>query len=162
MYPTGHEKKTLYTISGQWTKAFEIYEGSSTKGSPFDTYDAESHPTTPLTLVPLEQMDPMESKRAWAKVAEGIAVGNMDIVGSEKSKIENEQRALRQKEQAEGRIWERRYFTRHESDVILEKLGPHIGLLPEADKTGGIWRYDQAKAEKVGGSSTSVSQPELK
>lgn len=100
-------------------------------------------------MAPIAEQDPLESHRAWSKVAEGIAAGNMDIVGTEKSKIENEQRALRQQEQAEGRTWERRYFTRKDHDDILEKLGPVIGLQVDADKTGGIWRFDPAKAERV-------------
>lgn len=149
MYPTGKEKTILYTVSGQWTKSFDIYEGSHAKGTPIETYDADAQPVTPLTVAPVEQQDPLESHRAWAKVAEGIAVGNMDIVGTEKSKIENEQRALRLEEQSEGRTWERRYFTKKESDGILDTLGPHVHLLPEADKTGGIWRFDPVKAERV-------------
>lgn len=145
LYPTGKEKNTLYTINGQWTKSFEIREGGS-KGSVIESYDTDSHPVTPLTVAPIEQQDPLESRRAWSKVAAGVSAGNMDIVGSEKSRIENEQRALRAKEKAEGTTWERRYFTSSSSDDILNTLGPHIGLLPEAEKTGGIWRFDHQKA----------------
>lgn len=88
----------------------------------------------------------MESRRAWAKVAAAIAVGDMDLTGAEKTKIEVAQRELRQQEKAEGRSWVSRYFTIVESDQILNQLGPVIGVNPEADKTGGIWRYDEAKA----------------
>jgi len=147
MYPTGEESEILYTISGQWTKSFGIYEGSSKHGTLIEIYDAEATAITPLIVAPIEEQDPLESRRAWAKVAAGIAKGDMDYTGVEKSKIENEQRALRQKEQAEGRTWERRYFSQVESDPILDKLGPVIGLSPEADKTGGIWRFDGKKAE---------------
>lgn len=149
MYPTGKEQDILYTATGQWTKSFEIYEGSSKHGKLIETYDANTTPTTPLTVAPLEEQDPLESRRAWANVAAGIAKGDMEYTGMEKSKIENEQRALRQKEQAEGRTWQRRYFSEVESDPLLEKLGPIIGLSPEADKTGGIWRFDKTKAKAV-------------
>jgi oxysterol-binding protein-related protein 9/10/11 len=149
MYPTGKESEVLYTITGQWIKSFEIYEGNSKHGTLIESYDAEATATTPLIVAPIEEQDPLESRRAWAKVAAGIAKGDMDYTGVEKSKIENEQRALRQKEQAEGRTWERRYFSQVESDPILDKLGPVIGLSPEADKTGGIWRFDEKKAEAV-------------
>lgn len=88
----------------------------------------------------------MESRRAWSKVAAGIAVGDMDVTGAEKTKIEVAQRALRQKEKSEGRIWERRYFSLVERDTVLKELGPAINVTPEADKTGGLWRYDEAKA----------------
>lgn len=91
----------------------------------------------------------MESRRAWSKVAAGIAAGDMDSTGIEKSKIENEQRAMRLKETEEGRTWERRYFTKVESDPLLSSLAPKIDLQIEADKTGGIWRFDEKKAEAV-------------
>ena len=157
LYPTGKEKDTLYTVTGQWTKTFEITEGASKKGSVVDSYDAEATPTTPLTIAPLEEQDPMESRRAWSKVAAGIAVGDMDLTGAEKTKIEVSQRELRQQEKAEGRTWERRYFSLVESDPVLNKLGPTIGVTPEADKTGGIWRYDEAKANAVLNKTTTAA-----
>jgi hypothetical protein len=153
MYPTGKEKEILYTVTGQWTKSFQIQEGKH--GSVIETYDADATPTTPLKVKPIEQQDPMESRRAWSKVAEGIAKGDMDYTGIEKSKIENEQRALRAKEKAEGRVWERRYFSQVQSDKVLDTLGPAIGLSPDADKTGGIWRFDKKKAAAVAASNNS-------
>lgn len=148
LYPTGKEKETLYTVTGQWTKTFEIHKGPK-KGSAIETYDAETSSTTSLTIAPIEEQDAMESRRAWSKVAAGIAAGDMDLTGHEKTKIEVHQRELRQKEKAEGRTWERRYFSLVESDSVLNELGPHIGVTPEADKTGGIWRYDEAKASAL-------------
>lgn len=144
LYPTGKEKETLYTVSGQWTKIFEISQGK--KGTVIETYDAEALPTTPLIVAPIEEQDPLESRRAWAKVAAGIAAGDLDSVGNEKTKIEMSQRELRQQERDEGRTWIRRYFTLVDSDETLDNLGPAIGVTPEADKTGGIWRYDETKA----------------
>ena len=162
MHPTGKESEILYTVTGQWTKSFEIHEGSSKNGPLIESYDAEAAATTPLIIAPVEEQDPLESRRAWSKVADGIAKGDMDYTGVEKSKIENEQRALRLKEQAEGRTWERRYFSQVESDPILDNLGPVIGLSPDADKTGGIWRFDEKKAELVRGKvNGGVKQAEL-
>jgi hypothetical protein len=73
----------------------------------------------------------------------------MDLTGEEKNKIEEEQRALRRQEKAEGRLWERRYFSLVESDPVLNQLGTAIGLLPEPEKTGGIWRFDENKANAL-------------
>lgn len=154
LYPTGKEKDTIYTVKGQWNKSFDITEG---KHNIIGTYDAEANPTTPLTVAPIEQQDPMESRRAWQKVAAGIAVGDMDITGAEKTKIEESQRALRKQEQAEGRTWERRYFSKVESDAVLNQLAPAIGLLPEADKTGGIWRFDETKAQSQASKASSAA-----
>lgn len=149
MYPTGKEKDVLYTVSGQWTKSFDITEGTGKKTGHLETYDADKHKTTPLQIAPLEAQDPMESRRAWSKVAAGIAAGNMDITGDEKTKIEVSQRELRQKEKAEGRIWERRYFSLTPKCQVLEQLSPAIPFTAEPDKTGGIWRYDAGKAKAV-------------
>lgn len=145
MYRTGREKDILYTATGQWNKTFDIYEGTK-KSKIIDTYDAEALPTTPLTVAPVEQQDPLESRRAWQKVAEGIAVGDMDLVGAEKTKIEESQRGLRRQEKADGRLWERRYFSLVEKDPVLTQLAPAVDLLPEEDKTGGVWRFDEKKA----------------
>ncbi|XMA11337.1 hypothetical protein WAI453_004128 [Rhynchosporium graminicola] len=158
LYPTGHEKDVIYTATGQWNKTFEITEG---KKQIVDTYSAVDFPTTPLTIAPVETQDPMESRRAWQKVAAGIAVGDMDATGVEKAKIEESQRELRKKEQAEGRQWERRYFTRLESDPVLNKLGPNIGVLPELEKTGGIWRFDETKANALASSKSAAPAGEL-
>jgi len=149
MYPTGKERNILYTIKGQWTKSFEIREGSSKEGNLVDAYDADNTPATPLIVAPIEQQDPMESRRAWAKVAEGIGKGDMDMAGAEKSKIENAQREMRNKERSEGRVWERRYFSQVENDEVLKKLAPVINLSPEPEKTGGIWRFDHKKFDAI-------------
>lgn len=70
----------------------------------------------------------------------------MDTVHIEKSKIENSQRELRKKEQAEGREWQRRYFTRGQApEKLFEELARPIGERIEADKTGGVWRFDEGK-----------------
>lgn len=156
MYPTEKEKDILYTVTGQWTKTFEIREGSSKHGALVDQYDAEATPTTPLIVAPIEEQDPMESRRAWLKVAEGIAKGDMDYTGAEKTKIEVAQRELRLQEKAEGRVWQRRYFNCVDSDPVLNQLAPVIQLSPEPDKTGGIWRFDSKKAEVVKSKNKAV------
>ncbi len=161
LYKTGQEKDVLFNASGQWTKTFDLYSGPAKRNSPETLIDTWNPATTPMaipTVAPIEKQHPLESRRAWANVAKGIAVGDMDFVGREKSKIENAQRAMRKKEQEEGRQWERRYFSTVEGqDPVLEKYAAIVGLSEtgDADKTGGLWRFDAAKAEKVKG------QPEL-
>lgn len=72
----------------------------------------------------------------------------MDTTSTEKSKIENSQRELRKKEQAEGREWERRFFTRlPNADAVFQRLSKPIGEKIENDKTGGVWRFDRKKFE---------------
>lgn len=74
----------------------------------------------------------------------------MDTVGIEKSKIENAQRELRKKEQAEGREWQRRFFKRVPLPCpTFEKLARPIAEKIESDKTGGVWRFDSDKAQSA-------------
>lgn len=155
MYPTGKEKDVLYSVEGQWTDSFVIREGASagkklSHSATVETFSHKSNPTTPLIVAPIEEQDPYEAKRAWGPVAAAIVKGDMDTTSIEKSKIENAQRELRKKEQAEGREWERRFFTRQAGpDQIFETLSKPIGQPIEAEKTGGVWRFDEAKAKNA-------------
>jgi hypothetical protein len=156
LYPTGKEKDVLFNVTGQWTKKFDIHSGPakySSKDNLVETWDPDAVPLSELKVAPIERQHPLESRRAWAKVAAAIAKGDLDTVSQEKGKIENAQREMRAKEKAEGRTWQRRYFTAREAtdrpDQVLASLGPAVSLAEhgDADKTGGLWRFDAAKAE---------------
>lgn len=155
LYRTADEKDILYNASGVWTKSTDFYRGpprSNSSKTKIETYDAASDPISPLRIAPTEEQHPLESRRAWAKVAEAVLKSDLDTVAVEKGKIEQAQRDLRAKEREEGRVWERRYFTATEGpDPVLEALGPIIDVptTGDADKTGGLWRFDAEKAEKV-------------
>ncbi|KAI2472126.1 Oxysterol-binding protein [Annulohypoxylon bovei var. microspora] len=155
LYPSGKEKEVVYNCSGQWTKAFEIHSGpvkTNSSKTLLESWDPTNNPISELIVAPPEKQHPLEARRAWANVAAGITKGDMDYVGREKAKIEQAQRAMRKKEQTEGREWERRYFTSATGpDATLESLATNVGLSAngDADKTGGLWRFDAAKAEKV-------------
>ena len=150
MYPAGKEKDILYSVKGQWTEGFVIEEGGGKKlghATQVDSFAHKDSPKTNLIIPPLETQDPYEAKKAWKPVADAIVKGDMDTTSYEKSKIENAQRELRKKEQSEGREWERRFFTRQNAaDKIFEELAKPIGERIEAEKTGGVWRFDEAKA----------------
>ncbi len=147
LHREGREKDVLYTIEGQWSESFLIKDGKTKHV--IETYNAKGTPTTPLTVAPTEEQDPLESRRAWRQVAAAIQKGDMDTTGAEKSLIENQQRELRRKEQTEGREWDRRYFTRVSKDPVFDALAPKIGERSEPEKTGGIWRWDEKKYQAV-------------
>jgi len=154
LFPTGKEdkeKEVLYNMSGQWIKELTLYEGPVKKKSLIEVYDAAKTPQTELKVKPIEEQHPLESRRAWSKVAEAISKGDMDTTSVEKSKIEQAQRDMRATERSEDKTWERRYFTAAKSDDTLNKLGDMAGIPTdgEADKTGGLWRFDAAKADKA-------------
>lgn len=135
-------KDALYIIEGQWTDTFTIKKGPKGKEE-IETYSAKTNKTTPLTLLPLDQQDPLESRRAWAKVQAAVLKGDLDSVGIEKSRIENEQRELRKQEKEAGREWERRYFKRADEDPIFTRLAISTGQQVEKDKTDGVWIFDE-------------------
>lgn len=152
LYRTGKEKDVLFNVSGQWSKSFEIHSGPAkynSRDNLVGTWDPS--PLSELIVAPLDKQYPLESRRAWSKVAAAIAKGDLDTVGQEKGKIENAQREMRAKERAEGRTWQRRYFTAQSdiADSVLTSLGPAVSLPSDgdADKTGGLWRFDLAKSD---------------
>ncbi|KAK4105950.1 Oxysterol-binding protein [Parathielavia hyrcaniae] len=158
LYPTGKEKDVLFNVSGQWTKSFDIHSGPAKYNSRDNLVESwDPLPLSELIVAPLEKQHPLESRRAWAKVAAAIARGDLDAVSIEKGKIENAQREMRAKEKTGGRTWSRRYFTaRNEgADQVLTSLGLAVGLPADgdADKTGGLWRFDFAKADAARGES---------
>lgn len=169
LYPSGREKDVLYSVAGQWTKDFEIHTGPAKHTSAatlVESYDPAAVPTSKLMVAPIEQQHPLESRRAWSRVAAAIARSDLDTVSVEKGKIENAQREMRNREKAEGRVWERRFFTSRGPDAppdkVLAALGPALGLPDhgDADKTGGLWRFDPAKAEKAAKELHSLSEEE--
>lgn len=166
----GSEKKPLYSIDGQWSETFTIKEGDGGKKSKeLESVSAKKTKLSKLVTAPLEQQDPMESRRAWANVAKSIEKGDMDATSNYKSRIENAQRALRKKEQEENRTWQRVFFSQpdDESGSVrsaeprekqFSQLAKNLtsgqsfssqweGVGPE--KTNGIWRYDEAKGKKA-------------
>ncbi|CAG9977691.1 unnamed protein product [Clonostachys byssicola] len=153
--PSDNEREVLYNVTGQWNEKLELYQGPSKKNSKstlVSIYDAVKTPQAKFKIAPLEKQHPLESRRAWSKVAEGISKGDMDITSAEKTKIEQAQRNKRTEEKAAGKVWERRYFTAVSGeDATLKLLGAATGvpLDGEADKTGGLWRFDAAKAAKA-------------
>ncbi|PFH57919.1 hypothetical protein XA68_14408 [Ophiocordyceps unilateralis] len=155
VHPTDKEKDVLYNITGQWTKDFEIYQGpikKNSKSSLVETYDAASTAQAELQVTPPEKQYPLESRRAWAKVAEAIQKGDMEAVSAEKGKIEQAQRNMRAKERSEKRTWDRRYFSAVDGDdKTLHELGKAAGVPLDGDqsKTGGLWRFDADKAARA-------------
>lgn len=150
VYPHGKENSksdVLFTAEGSWTDSFTIKDA---KKNVIDTYHAKTEAKTPLTVAPIDKQDPLETRRAWKKVADAIQKGDMNTTSHEKTIIEEEQRAMRKKEIAESREWERRYFTRAEKLPLAEKLIKEVpyGTL-EPDQTNGIWVFDKEKAHKV-------------
>ena len=141
----GHKSDALYIAEGSWTGSFTIKDSSKTK---VETHDAKKEPRTDLQVAPIDQQDPLETRRAWKKVADAIQKGDMQTTSNEKTVIEEQQRSLRKKEAQDGKEWERRFFSRVKTLPIFEELVKQVpqGSL-ESDQTNGVWVFDQEKAK---------------
>lgn len=108
---TASKENALVTISGQWSGKSYIGKGSSTP-TKYDElfYDASKVPAQHLKVKPIEEQHELESRRAWAKVAEAIRSADYNLIHAEKSLIENKQRELRKQEKESGVTWETRWF----------------------------------------------------
>ncbi|GAN02531.1 oxysterol binding protein [Mucor ambiguus] len=119
-------QEILYEISGQWSgelfiKKYTPPEKSSisellslTKKSakeeerPDLMVDVRDYAKYPL-LVP-EHQEQKESRRLWAKLTEGLLANNQDMATDEKTKVEDEERALRKERKANNIEWKPRFF----------------------------------------------------
>lgn len=147
LYHEGKDHQPLYIIDGQWTSEFTIKD-VNTK-SIVAAWNHKAQKTTPLIVAPIEQQDELESRRAWKKVADAIAKGDMNVTSYEKSLIETSQRNLRRQEKEEEREWDRVFFSRVDKTPHFDDLAKRIGESLEIEKTNGAWRYDEEKAQKA-------------
>lgn len=105
------KESALVTISGQWSDKCYAGKGLATPSKNDELfYDAKTSKPQHLLVKPIEQQHPLESRKAWLKVAEAINKADYELINVEKSKIENEQRDLRKKESQLDQKWKARWF----------------------------------------------------
>lgn len=138
---------TLFSAEGQWSGVFSVKDVST--GEIIETYDAAVSPEklTTIDLAPLEEQDPMESRRLWNRFSTCMYNRDMSGVSAEKNRIEVRQREMRKIEEAEGKQWERKYFSKASVDPKVEALCQKVGMKIEPELTGGYWRFDADKYE---------------
>ncbi|KAK4515281.1 uncharacterized protein ATC70_002891 [Mucor velutinosus] len=119
-------QEILYEISGQWSgelfiKKYTPPEKSSITGllsltkkstkdeeKPDLMVDVRDYVKYPLQVP--ENQDEKESRRLWAKLTEGLLANNQDMATDEKTKVEDEERALRKEREANNIEWKPRFF----------------------------------------------------
>jgi hypothetical protein len=151
MYKDGCEKTPLYTAEGLWSDVYTFKNART--GEVVEKFDCGAHPTTSLQVAPIEEQNPLESRRAWQHVVQAINKGDIFAVGHEKTKIENEQRAMRRQEKCEGVEFPRRYFSRAKEDVVAEKLAEGLqektSMKGNMDSAHGMWMWDEEKYRRL-------------
>ena len=155
MYKNGEEEIPLYTVEGLWSDVYTFKDART--GNEIEKFDCGALQRTPLQVAPIEEQHPLESRRAWAPVVEAINRGDIFAVGREKTKIENEQRAMRRCEEAEGRAFPRQYFGLEKEDLVAERLAEGMNgktsMKMNMDGVHGIWLWDEEKYRRVSDSA---------
>ncbi|CEP17336.1 hypothetical protein [Parasitella parasitica] len=119
-------QEILYEISGQWSgelfiKKYTPPEKSSITGllslgkksdkeekKPDLMVDVRDYVKYPLQVP--ENQEEKESRRLWAKLTEGLLANNQDMATDEKTKVEDEERALRKEREQKNIEWKPRFF----------------------------------------------------
>ncbi|KAI9321718.1 hypothetical protein BX666DRAFT_1904919 [Dichotomocladium elegans] len=110
-------------IEGQWTAKSTItkHQGSA---APF--LDLTSLEKPAIRVADLDQQGALESRQVWRKVAEALKAGDYMTASSEKSAIENAQRALRKERAEKNETWVPEYFASKTGEEIYGTLREDI------------------------------------
>ncbi|KAI0393059.1 Oxysterol-binding protein [Xylariaceae sp. FL0594] len=135
--------KEVYEVTGQWTGKLTVR--NATDGSVLEEFHVDDIPSTEIQVKPIEKQSPWESRRAWAKVAEGIRRGDLNTVATEKMRLEEGQRQIRAAEKMVKAEWPTVFFRRAkecQEFALLAKALPHPHLRElDVNKTAGAWAF---------------------
>ncbi|KAF8856407.1 Oxysterol-binding protein [Acephala macrosclerotiorum] len=146
MYKAGDKKKEpLYTARGQWNDKFIITDPRGNR-DPI-TCEPGKIPASKLETKPIEKQDSWETRKAWQHVLAALGENNMQNIVKEKTKIEEAQRAMRKDELCKEKVWEPKFFTSSEDSPLFRELSEGTPWKLSAERTKGVWSFDQAKAK---------------
>ncbi|GME87420.1 hypothetical protein B5S28_g2028 [[Candida] boidinii] len=149
---SSHKSKALYTIMGQWSGNSYILPGYSQPSSKDELFfDSMNAIPQHLSVKPIENQHPLETRKAWLSVSEAIKKGDYDLIHQEKSKLENDQRDLRKSENESGSTWERRWF--HLIDLNDSEHTDKNDPLIDLAKSAGLSTKNVASGTSEGSSS---------
>ncbi|KAE9380763.1 Oxysterol-binding protein [Stipitochalara longipes BDJ] len=146
LYRTDDEKKEpLYTARGQWSDRFVITDTRGIK-EPI-ICEPGAVPASKLEVAPLEAQDAWETRKAWQHVLAALRENDMQGIVNEKTRVEEAQRAMRREEAAAGKVWEPKFFSSSEDSPLFHELAAGTPWALEAERTKGVWTFDQEKAK---------------
>ena len=132
--------KPILQAQGIWSGKSTVTEGTVLPvGSVF--WDADAQKRDEVHVKPLDQMGEYESRRLWQHVSHGIRTGNYDLASKDKSRIENEQRALRKKRETDGTQHQLKHFVLIEDDPVYSSLVVPTKHVPSHQKS---YRFEHA------------------
>jgi oxysterol-binding protein-related protein 9/10/11 len=138
-------EQALYTVEGTWKpESYTVRDGAT--GKVLETVNVKRDggvEMVPVQVRPIEEQDPLETRRAWRPVAEAIVKGDYARATAEKSKIEVAQRELRKREVESGVAWKARYFQSGDGEAAeaAEGLLALVGGKLRQEETKGVWRW---------------------
>lgn len=136
-------KKPLYEAEGCWSGSFVVRDSS---GKDMETVDTSTAPAKPEYVD--EKPDPWETQVAWKEVMTLLRQGDVKAAGTEKNKIEDAQRELRERIPEEE--WRPLFFeAKDDWYPTFDKLAQGTGLELNKEMTKGVWRFRKDKVEKV-------------
>ena len=109
-----------HVIEGTWIETSKFIKTSHKQSDAQSIFTDATSDKSEVQVAPIASQGEMESRRVWKDVADGIRQGDFDRAGAAKSKLENEQRARRKAEQAEGTTYPLKNFTLVAEDPACE------------------------------------------
>ncbi|EME83075.1 oxysterol bindin protein [Pseudocercospora fijiensis CIRAD86] len=148
VYGTGDKKHkdALFTAEGSWSRGFDIQDRS---GRVIDSYDVAAAKASDFRVLPEQEQDPWESRKAWRRVIESIHKGDMHSVANHKSELENAQRELRTRPETAEESWQCLFFSRESRHPVAEKLLSEVDQRVDSKSTCGVWRFNAEAAGRV-------------
>ncbi|CAO0794709.1 unnamed protein product [Mucor circinelloides] len=140
-----HESLSTPTvIEGQWTGKSTLTKNKKTE----DFLDLTTLEKPKPFVRPVEEQDELESRRIWQKVSDALKAGDYATASSEKSAIENQQRALRKERETSETKWVPKHFNSVNGEAIYGDLREKIIARADSkfiDTMGeGGWMYKEA------------------
>ncbi|KAJ4251884.1 Oxysterol binding protein [Fusarium torreyae] len=142
------EPKICYKVSGIWSEGWKITDDSGKLVEEYNVNAAEDK-LSPIELVPTEQQDPRESRRAWNDVISAIEQGDYRAASIAKQKVEEQQRQKRREEKAQGKPWQPLLFRSIPGDEhqVFHQLAKGTKWQLCDTETKGVWRIDDEALE---------------
>lgn len=138
----GSPDQVLYTFTGHWDDKITLKDS---KNNTIEEFNAQDFTPQDVHVRPIEEQTPWESRRAWDKVFDGIREGDIEKINTNKTELEESQRAMRESEKSQGLDWKRFFFSNSAEDPTTAKLLkaiPDNGLEHfDTEKTAGVWKF---------------------
>ncbi|KAK0672206.1 hypothetical protein QBC41DRAFT_217786 [Cercophora samala] len=145
------KQRAIFTLSGVWSDGWVVKDAQTGEVMEMFKHDAAENEPVPMDIVPVEQQDDWESRKAWGKVLNGMAMGNLEAVTREKTKIEKAQRQMRAFEDARGETWAPLLFqsiSAHDFEVF-HRLADGTSHQLADERTKGVWRVKDAQVKNL-------------